>query len=189
WFDFGVGSFFETPKGSFWAGVGATNVPYQWNLKRWKSSKSKYWEKNALEALKAVVTDRYFREAGTSKKKEAELNRARTMSWALTYYLAQQKLDDLLRYYGELASLPRDMQLDDESMLRLFARAFGLVDVNNPSQLDAARAADFARKWYAYLESMPPELIEAYKQATKEPALRQKKTAPANSGGSGGSVQ
>jgi hypothetical protein len=182
WFDFGVGSFFETPKGSFWAGVGGTNVPYQWNLKRWKSSKSKYWEKNALEALKAVVTDRYFREAGTSKKKEAELNRARTMSWALTYYLAQQKLDDLVRYYQELASLPRDMQLDEESMLGLFARAFGLVDVNKPDQLDAARAADFARKWYAYLEAMPPELIEAYKEATKEPTPQQKKTPPTNPG-------
>jgi len=185
WLDFGVGSFFETPKGSFWTGVGATNVPYQWNLKRWKTSKSKYWEKNALEALKAVVTDGYFREAKTSKKKEAELNRARTMAWALTYYLAQQKLDDLLRYYQELASLPRDMQLDDEALLGLFARAFGLVDVNRPNQLDAARAADFARKWYAYLEAMPPELIEAYKEATKEPTPQPKKTAPTNPGGGG----
>jgi hypothetical protein len=185
WFDFGVGSFFETPKGSFWAGVGATNVPYQWNLKRWKTVRppSKYWEKDPLKALKAVVTDGYFREAKTSKKKEAELTRARTMAWALTYYLAQQKLEDLVRYYRELANLPRDMQLDDEALLGLFARVFGLVDVNKPDQLDAARAADFARKWYAYLESMPPELIEAYKEATKEPTPQPKKTGPTNPGG------
>jgi hypothetical protein len=190
WFDFGVGSFFETPKGSFWPGVGGVNAPYQWNLKQWKTKKSKYWEKNSLEALKAVVTNHYFHEARASKKKEAELTRARTMAWSLTYFLAQQKLDGLLRYYEELASAPRDMELDDDILLSMFARAFGLQDINNPGQLDVAKATDFARKWYKFIDDMPQEVMDAYTKANEKPKQTPRQNAPANAGGGyGGPIQ
>src|SRR5207253_3623540 len=190
WFDFGMGSFFETPKGSFWPGVGGINAPYQWNFKQWKSKKSKYWEKDSLVALKSVVTDHYFNQARGSKKKEAELTRARTMAWALTYFLAQQKLDGLVRYYEELATAPRDMQLDDEVLLGMFARAFGLVDINKPGQMDVAKATDFARKWYKFIDDMPQEVLDAYAKATEKPTPKPRQNAPANRGGGGsGPVQ
>jgi hypothetical protein len=36
---------------------------------------------------------------------------------------------------------------------------------------------------------MPPELIEAYKEATKEPTPQPKKNAPSNPGGGSGPAQ
>jgi hypothetical protein len=109
WIDFGVASFFETPKGSFWTGYGAPSHPYLINYKIWEATNK--LDKPA-EALKAVVTDGYFRKVNDSKNKERALDKARTMTWALTYYLAQKHREKLRRYYDELADLPRDLEFD-----------------------------------------------------------------------------
>src|SRR5207244_307051 len=68
WIDFGMASFFETPKGSYWWGTGAPNMTYLVNFKFWDNTKK--LDKNPAEALKSVVTDRYFHKIKDSKSKE-----------------------------------------------------------------------------------------------------------------------
>ena len=50
------------------------------------------------------------------------------MAWSLTYFLAHRKLGNdrfgLIRYYRELARMPRDLEFDGDSLVLLFARAF-----------------------------------------------------------------
>jgi hypothetical protein len=192
WIDFGLASFFETPKGSFWAGTGSTSMRYMVNFKNWDKSKSKKLERNPVEALKATVSDRYFHEVKDGKTKEPDLNRARTMAWALTYFLSQQKRDGLLRYLEELSTLPRDMKFDEEVLLGAFARAFGLVDVNKPTELDTAKLGALANSWYAFIRTTPLEseqVIEEYNNAVakKKPQTQLRTTnPPSNRGGDGG---
>jgi hypothetical protein len=189
WIDFGMASFFETPKGAYWPGVGGANLPYLVEWKYWQKIKSKKLESNASEALRAVITDKYFREAKSSKKKDSDLMRARTTSWALTYFLAQQKRDGLLRYYEQLANMPRDLEFDDDVLVLTFARAFGLEDVSKPNQVDAAKLAALANKWYGFMKETPldPPLalnirMEINKKKTQPATPRQ---AP-NQGNPGG---
>src|SRR5262249_43004889 len=84
WIDFGVASLFECPKGSYWPGTGAPSMPYLVNFKLWDSTKK--LEKNPAEALKSVVTDRYFYKIKESANKENAEAKARTMTWALVYF-------------------------------------------------------------------------------------------------------
>src|SRR5205807_2618138 len=142
----------------YWTGGGGTNMPYLIEWKYWEKTKSKKLEANPTEALRAVITDKYFRDAKTSKKKDSDVMRARTMSWALTYFLAQQKRDGLLNYYHELAGMPRDLQFDDDILLLTFARAFGLEDVARPNQIDGIKFSALANKWYAFMKEAPVEV-------------------------------
>ena len=47
----------------------------------------------------------------------------RASAWALTYFLAQQKLTGLQAYFKELSKMPRDIDLDDKALIACFARA------------------------------------------------------------------
>jgi uncharacterized membrane protein YgcG len=165
WIDFGTASFFETPKGSYWWGAGAPNMTYLVNFKLWDTTKK--LEKNPAEALKSVVTDRYFHKIKESKSKENAEAKARTMTWALVYFLAHKKRDGFLRYYEELANQPRDLDLDEDVLLGCFARAFGLVDPKNPNEVDANSLNNLAAAWYKFIRDTPLEIEEAYKEAVK----------------------
>ncbi len=165
WIDFGMASFFETPKGSYWWGAGAPNMTYLVNFKLWDYNKK--LEKNAAEALKSVVTDRYFHRIKDSKNKENAEAKARTMTWSLVYFLAHKKRDGLLRYYEELANQPRDLDLDEDVLMGCFARAFGLVDAKNPNEVDANGLNNLAASWYKFIRDTPLEIEEAYKEAVK----------------------
>jgi hypothetical protein len=163
WIDFGMASFFETPKGSYWSGTGAPNMAYLVNFKLWDATKK--LEKNSAEALKSVVTDRYFHKIKESKSKENAEAKARTMTWALTYFLAYKKRDGLLRYYQELANQPRDLDLDEDVLLGCFARAFGLVDAKKPNEVDENELNKLASSWYTFIKGTPLEIDEVLKEA------------------------
>ncbi len=162
WILFGMGSFFETPLQSPWPTIGAPNPYY---LPRWRELKSKDpnkggLEKTSLETLRKVVTDGYFRNLPPDGKGESEehllhehaLRKGRTVAWSLTYFLAQQKLDGLRRYFAELSKLPRDIELDDTVLLDCFARAFGCMDTNN--KVNDAELKKLANEWYGYWQTV-----------------------------------
>jgi hypothetical protein len=170
WILFGMGSFFETPLQSPWPTIG-TPSPYY--LPRWRELKGKSpneggLEKTAVNTLRKVVTDGYFRtlpspshtargneEANSEERHiayEAALRKARTASWALTYFLAQKHLDGLRHYFAELSKMPRDIELDDTVLLSCFARAFGCVDSNN--KVDEAKLKTLANDWYSYWQTV-----------------------------------
>jgi Protein of unknown function (DUF1570) len=178
WIDFGLASFLETPMGAYWPGIGGPNMHYLARIQVWAMRKDKNLEPDALEALQAVVTDRYFQEIKDARTKEDEktrqsqVNRARIMAWALTFYLAQNHCDGLIRYYQELANMPRDLKFDREALLGAFARAFNLGEPGNPSTLDRSKADVFARKWYAHIKNAVIEvdtLRRDYEESQKKP--------------------
>jgi hypothetical protein len=155
WIDFGMPSFFETPKGSFWPGVGAPSQLYLAKFKRMRK------ERNHPEVLRKVVSDWYFHQASQDPSKEKDwMTTARTMSWALTYFLVNKKQEELLRYYQELRNLPRDLEFDEDVLLGVFARAFGLADSSKPNELDENKLAILAEQWYTFMGGLPLEIEE-----------------------------
>jgi hypothetical protein len=160
WIQFGMGSFFETPYYALYAGAGLPSWRY---LVEFKQLRKENKLGKSEEVLLNVVTDYYFQQAHGSlrrlqdSKKEKgqlrakvheELDEARALAWSLTYYLAQNKLEGLERYFQELSSLPRDLEFDSQVLQNCFARAFGLVEVNDPNRLNLTKLQQLANDWF-----------------------------------------
>jgi hypothetical protein len=176
WVQFGLGSFFETPPEAYWPGTGAPHWNYLTKFTLWH-------DENKLdkpdEALRSVVTDAYFhalKEGLKDPKNEhdhAALLKARTMTWSLTYFLAQQKLDQLLSYYQELEKMPRDMELGEEALAALFAKAFDLGE--GPAGMSSDKAHALALEWYRFMKDTHLEVAEVLTIAKKREEARLKK--------------
>lgn len=172
WVQFGMGSFFEVAKGSPWGGVGVPSPTFNDNFNylfqyRKLIGQDRKLDKAAL--LHSVITDQLFRQAQAKGDDPSRL-RARTGAWALTFFLAQYKLDGLLAYYQELNRLPRDLEFDDEVLKVCFARAFKLLDDKRPGQVDVRKFAQFAAEWHERINQTPLEADEMLKQVHKNQA-------------------
>jgi len=175
WFVFGLGSFFETSEDAFWPGTGAPSWTYLKLFKKWQQGEK--LEKPEI-ALRQVVTDAYFRLP--RKDKDKALTQARTMSWALTYFLMRTKLEGVLRFCGELRGLPRDMDLDPSLVMGCFARAFDLSDAAHPDLASPARTLERANDWYDYMKS---KVQMPYPEASVELEPKKKEGGQPNRGG------
>ena len=190
WLLFGMGSFFETPLQSPWAGIGAPSAYY---LPRWKELKGKRLEKKPGDTLRKVVTDAYFRALPPEGKPESPerhahdsaLRKARTAAWSLTYFLAKQRFDGLQNYFKELSKMPRDIELDDEALLACFARAFGKVDRNN--KVVNADLNAMERDWFSYMGNVKFESESTMKKIQKifKDKLEETKNAAKNNAAQG----
>jgi len=158
WLLFGMGSFFETPPESPWSGLGAPSFYYLPRFRELANGK----QKDAYAALRGVITDEYFRHIGPDETPESAQRKALTMAWSLTYFLAQQKLDGLQRYFKEVGKMPRDIELDGDVLLGCFARAFDAVDRNR--NIDENKLRDLASRWYNYAQRVPLESEDFLKQ-------------------------
>ncbi|MBA4187822.1 MAG: hypothetical protein C0467_07370 [Planctomycetaceae bacterium] len=87
------------------------------------------------------------------KKREVLGVKAQSTSWALYYYLAKDRPDELRKFLAELASLPRDLPLDSATITAAFYRSFGLA--GTPESL-----AKFADAWLEYIRTVPPVGID-----------------------------
>jgi len=96
------------------------------------------------------------------------------MTWALTFFLFETHLDELMAYYRELGSLPRDMEFDDEILMGCFARAFKIADSANPNQPKQDALHRLGMDWYKYLADTQLENSQAQKEADE---ARTKKAA------------
>jgi hypothetical protein len=161
WIQFGIGSFFETPKGAPWGGAGGPNWLYLPQYKDWFSKRelARPWEE-----LKNVVTDRNFRMTNAGKD-EAKVLKARTMAWSLTFFLMQKRLDGLMEYYRELSRLPRDMDFDGDTLLLVFATAFKCLD--NKGKPDETQLARLANDWRNFIDLTPLEGQAAVNEVRK----------------------
>src|SRR5205807_595207 len=101
------------------------------------------------ETLRKVVTDGYLRDAARSKDPAVE-RKAHAATWALTYFLMQTRPDGVLRYYKELSKQPRDVELDADTLLGCFARAFDLVD--SGKNVDARKVDDLGNQWDQFMK-------------------------------------
>jgi len=101
------------------------------------------------------------------KKRDRLGIKAQATAWALYYYLAKDHPDQLRRFVDELATLPRDLPLDGDTVVAVFCRAFAIE--NNKSALTR-----FANEWLDYVSSVPPawtdiELVEPKPSSTSSP--------------------
>ncbi|HXG09451.1 MAG TPA: DUF1570 domain-containing protein [Gemmataceae bacterium] len=167
WLRFGLGSFFESSKGSPWSGVGTPSASFSEEhnyLYQYKKMTNQDRKLDKAALLRGVVTDQFFRQAPVAKDPQA-LVRARATAWALTYFLAHKKLDDLFGYFQELSRLPRDLEFDEEVLLTVFARAFKLTDAKGKP--DAAKLGQFANEWHEYINLTPLEVEDVLKLVHK----------------------
>lgn len=175
WIQYGFPSFFETPKfstetltGAFWTTYGAPHWVYH---PMWRDLEQRQALDDPEDALRSVVTDFYFREARADPR---ALSQARMMAWSLTYYLAHRKLDSLLAYCKELGNLPRDLELDDDTYLACFARAFDMAGPGGKG-VDEAKFKALAGDWYKFISIAPfPEVS----QDTQKALLDMRKKGP-----------
>jgi len=187
WLQFGWAAFFETPKGSPWMTVGSpssTVLPEFNYLSHYKAAvKAGKIDKKQLEAmLEKVVTDADFRDYAAKPKNEEARVKARTLSWALTYFLATKKLDGLRRYHEELKKLPRDLEFDPRTLLLAFARAFDCLDASSPNTVDRAKLTKLAEQWHDTIWLLPGEDEKLLQELIAAQAELKAKNHPAKPG-------
>jgi hypothetical protein len=141
WIEFGMPACFAMSRGVLWGGFGTPNWQYLLEFKQREDSRKL---DPAELALPRLLTNAYFRDAAASQNEDA-LIQARTLSWSLAYFLANTDPAGLLRYYQELAGLPRELELDDAALQGCFARSFNLTDTSSANRL--------ASQWYKYIGS------------------------------------
>jgi hypothetical protein len=188
WIQFGMGSFFEAPLQSPWPTIGAASPYWLPRFKEFEKSKDpqKRYEATPYQTLVKVVTDAYFRHKvkvdekpdekpeeradRQRKAEETQLRKARASAWALTYYLAREErlLTRLQRYFKELSKQPRDVELDDKTLLGCFQRAFGDMDLNV-----------LAARWISYIKNERLE-ASAVHDKIREVIAQMNRPAPTN---------
>jgi hypothetical protein len=184
---FGLGSFFETPKSdglihtmSYWSGIGApswTYLPIFKKIMEAEGSKTKELtfadSKAKIEpvSILKIITDQGVTAVEKANPKEQSIlfYKSRSEAWALTYFLAKQRLDQLLKFYAELGRLPRDMELTEEVVVRAFARAFELFDAADANKVDPAKLAKLEAAWREFMK---------YEELELNPLPEPKFTAP-----------
>jgi hypothetical protein len=176
WLQFGVGSFFEVPQESPWPTIGFPNFYYTPRIKELKNKRK--LERTPYDTLEQVVTDAYFRAGG--KEKDASVRKGRAASWSLVYFLAYHRRDGLVRYFKELAKMPRDMELSHDMLLGCFARAFDAV--NPDGTVNKAKLNRVANDWYSSIDSVRLESEDIHAKISKyfEEARKHNAGPPAN---------
>ncbi len=178
WVQAGMGSFFQTPYASPWRSYGAPHWSHFFTFQELrKQQKNKPAPEEPQDLLRHVITDKYFRDAN---KPGGSTLKARSSAWSLTYYLAHQKLDGLLNFYKEMSRLPRDLPLDDDTLIECFARAFGCVKPGTGKR-DEVALLKLATAWLDWMKKevmLDSEAQPIYEQIYKlQNELREEQNA------------
>lgn len=106
WVKDGLATYFESPADAAWAGVGAVSdrrlAPERANL-----------------PLDLIVMDQAAGGLGGTRSLSGG------PSWALTHYLFENRMPELMNYYRMLAEMPADVVLGPDVLAQVFERAFG----------------------------------------------------------------
>jgi hypothetical protein len=168
WAQFGLASFFDTPQGSLYGGVGLPSWSQLVAFKHYRKYNKLGGSSQAT--LMSTITDGFFRSAREAEdpakekteKPSEQLEIARATSWALVYYLAQnRRMGNLIRFGQELSQLPRDLDLDDRTLEACFARAFDMADAKDPRRLDPLKLRQLADAWFAEMQTVNLEVPDA----------------------------
>jgi hypothetical protein len=89
------------------------------------------------------------------KKRERLTIKAQATSWALYYFLANEKPALLEKYIRELNKLPRDLPIDGRTAQGVFVRVFDLAATPGGAA-DPERMKKFAKDWFDYMNTVPP---------------------------------
>jgi hypothetical protein len=113
WVHEGLATYFETPNGASWGGVGAVN-----------QSRLDWYRMLAPDrvhsSLDFIVGDQIFDFAGNHVSKVAGYGQA----WALTHFLMEKHFDRFLTFYRRLGEMPPDLVLSSDAVNALFDECF-----------------------------------------------------------------
>jgi hypothetical protein len=188
WLQFGAGSFFETPMQSPFGGPGSPSPYWLPRFKENNDPKAKKYGATALETLVGVVTDAHFRARPQgAETPEAVTRRARAAAWSLYFFLAQNELRGLQKYFKEIGRMPRDIELDATVLKAAFARAFGCANADGTPH--DAKLAALASRWIEFTRTQTMEAEAVHKLARSYYEKMTKPAAPpANTGGNTGGI-
>jgi hypothetical protein len=177
WLRYGLASLFEMPKGpfpgkndavvkyAFWPGADAPH----WAWRRFLDEliKATIVPEAPNQALFKTLVGQWFDEArklraqpmtedGKRPEEAADETLAigHCLSWALNYYLFNERFAEYMAFLTEIGNLPRDVELDDYTFLMTFCRVFHISTAGLlPSRLDGNLDAysDLSKAW---LDSM-----------------------------------
>ena len=112
WAHEGLASYFETPSGAGWGGIGAVN---QTRLADYKIVSRDPARRN----LEWVISDRLFYTA----RNLGEAVEAYGQAWALTYFLMETRFEKLMVYYQKCSQF--ENELPASSRIKAFTEVFG----------------------------------------------------------------
>lgn len=115
WIHEGLASYFETPAGANWGGAGAVN---SFRLQFYRALQ----QDEAHAKLDFLVSDQIFAAASDEAGRTAAYGQA----WALTYFLMEERFDDLIKYYQRISELDAsDQGVPREQLVKVFEDSFG----------------------------------------------------------------
>ncbi|QDT11076.1 DUF1570 domain-containing protein [Planctomycetes bacterium K23_9] len=143
WAHEGLASYFESPKDASWAGIGAVN---EQRLMWYRLLAADTEHSN----IKFIVTDRIFDYAQSNGAQLA----AYGQSWALTHFLMDQHMPELMKFYRLMGKQPEDQARTEqwrEDTYASFQEIFG-----NTQTLEA--------QWRAYMRSLKTDTAKLREQ-------------------------
>jgi hypothetical protein len=125
----------------------------------------------AAQILRNILTDAYFNAASIGKDIDNPKNtpkegadearrltglrvKAQATAWALYYDLAKNHTAELHAFLLDLGRLPRDVAVDRDTKVMIFARSFQLLD--DKGNLNEKAFDAFAQSWLASIRRVPP---------------------------------
>lgn len=94
-----------------------------------------------------------------AREKTMLTHKADATAWALVYYLARTMPEKFYQFGRELDQLPRDLPLDEETLLRSFGRTFGLLHKDGKA-IDPQAFKAFATAWVEDMNTVRQNTID-----------------------------
>jgi hypothetical protein len=135
WVHEGLATYFETPDGATWGGIGAVN---EQRLMMYRALARDAEHSN----IGFIVGDQIFDYA---RSLGAQLH-GYGQAWALTHFLMEKHFDKFLAFYRRLGELPPDTFLSAEIINHLFDESLGM----GREELD--------RQWRSYMSSLKTDV-------------------------------
>jgi hypothetical protein len=137
WVHEGLATYFETPNGANWSGVGAVNS----DRLQWYRLLEPDREHSNLDF---IIGDQIFDFAASHEGKVAGYGQA----WALTHFLLEKHFDGFMSFYRRIGEMPPDAHLSSDVINRLFDEE---IKVKRPF-LD--------QEWRSYMSKLKTDVEE-----------------------------
>ena len=135
WVHEGLATYFETPDGANWGGIGAVNS----SRLEWYRMLEPDREHSSIDF---IVGDQIFDYAASHEGKVAGYGQA----WALTHFLMDSHFDKFMNFYRRLGEMPPDIHMSSELVNQLF---------NEEINVDR-RILD--QQWRAYMRTLKTDI-------------------------------
>lgn len=135
WVHEGLATYFETPEGANWGGIGAVNSD---RLKRYRALEPDTEHSN----IDFIVGDQIFDYAGSHSSTLHGYGQA----WALTHFLMERHFEEFIAFYRRLGEMPADVKLSQETLTTVF----------NDCVKKDRRALD--TEWRSYMRGLKTDL-------------------------------